>query len=388
MLSAEGCRARRARLWDSLEPRPDWLIVADPQHLLYLGNYLPSPFVFRSVNSAALLVLGADGSSVLVADNMVGSFAEAAHVDRRTLALWYKGRGTAEHRQALLVKSVLDHLRSCPGDQFGYEPSAVPAGIVEGLRAQRPGLKLLDVGPVLHAMKRRKDPDELAILRRSMAAGDAGHCAALEGVRPGMTELDIYRLVSTASEQAAGEQVLVYGDFVSGPRCESKGGPPSGRVVEKGDLVLLDFSVVVHGYRGDFANTFVCGAGPSAEQRRLFEACLEALADGERLVRPGRPCREMDAGVRASFAARGLAENFVSHSGHGLGLGHPDPPYLTPESTDTLVEGDVIAIEPGQYISGVAGMRYERNYLVTASGYETLSKLTLALEQPPRGRDC
>jgi Xaa-Pro aminopeptidase len=53
-----------------------------------------------------------------------------------------------------------------------------------------------------------------------------------------------------------------------------------------------------------------------------------------------------------------------------------------PESTDTLVAGDVIAIEPGQYIPGVAGMRYERNYLVTADGYETLSKLELQIEQP------
>jgi Xaa-Pro aminopeptidase len=98
-------------------------------------------------------------------------------------------------------------------------------------------------------------------------------------------------------------------------------------------------------------------------------------------VRAGRAARDIDAAVRSSFAGKHLAENFRSHSGHGIGLGHPDPPYLVPDSTDTLVVGDVIAIEPGQYITGVAGMRYERNYLVTEMGCEVLTHLPHQLDQ-------
>jgi Xaa-Pro aminopeptidase len=196
-----------------------------------------------------------------------------------------------------------------------------------------------------------------------------------------MTELDAYLLVQHAALRAAGDRAVVYGDFVSGPRCEAVGGPPTDRVIQPGDLVLLDFSVVLGGYRGDFANTFVCGGQPTAEQRRLHAACLDALSAGEALVKAGRPAREIDAAVRASFDKQHLRETFSTHSGHGLGLGHPDPPYLVPNSADTLVAGDVIAIEPGQYVQGVAGMRYERNYLVTDQGYEVLSRHELRLEQ-------
>ncbi len=57
---------------------------------------------------------------------------------------------------------------------------------------------------------------------------------------------------------------------------------------------------------------------------------------------------------------------FTSHSGHGLGLGHPEPPYFVPNSTDTVQAGDVVALEPGLYIEGEGGMRFERNYLITA----------------------
>src|SRR5208283_5803715 len=113
---------------------------------------------------------------------------------------------------------------------------------------------------------------------------------------------------------------LVYGDFVAGPRCENEwGGPPSHRVIERGDLFLLDFSVVVHGYRADFANTFAVGGEPTPRQVELYEICMEALAAGEALLCPDVPAAQVDAVVR-HFAANGLDGHFPSHTGHGLGL--------------------------------------------------------------------
>ena len=84
---------------------------------------------------------------------------------------------------------------------------------------------------------------------------------------------------------------------------------------------------------------------------------------------------------RGHFAALGLAEYFPTHSGHGIGLGHPEPPYFVAVSTDTIQAGDIVAVEPGLYVEGVGGMRYERNYLITADGYETLSGHSLTIEQ-------
>jgi Xaa-Pro aminopeptidase len=384
MLTAEGCRQRRQRLWDALSERPDWLLIADPAHLNYLAGYFSSPFEFRTCDAAAVLLLGADGSSILVADNLLQPYAAAAHVDEIAAPVWYECRTSAPDRRGLLVRAVLDRLRGDAGPLVGVEAAHVPAGIVEGLRARHPALRLTELAGTLRTLRRRKDADELVLIRRSMAAGDAAHAAALAGVRPGMTELDVYLLVSTAAQHAAGEQAIVYGDFASGPRCIDKGGPPTGRVIRRGDPVLLDFSVVISGYRGDFANTFVCGAPPDETQRRQHAACIDALEAGEQPVRDGQPAQAIDQALRDRFAAHGLAEYFTSHSGHGLGLGHPDPPYLVPETSDTLLAGDVIAIEPGVYVPGVSGMRFERNYLVTEAGCERLSHLELRMDQPGR----
>ena len=176
----------------------------------------------------------------------------------------------------------------------------------------------------------------------------------------------------------------MYGDFVSGPRCETeRGGPPSRRVIERGDLFLLDFSVVVHGYRADFTNTFVVGDEPSPRQNELYEICMGVLEAGESLLRPGVEARQVDAAVRGHFASLAGDSYFPSHTGHGLGLGHPEPPYVVPESTETLQSHDVVALEPGLYVPGVGGMRFERNYHIDDSvrGHEILTRHRLGLTE-------
>ena len=102
---------------------------------------------------------------------------------------------------------------------------------------------------------------------------------------------------------------------------------------------------------------------------------------GQVSLRPGTPARDVDAAVRGHFASLGLDQYFPTHSGHGLGLGHPEPPYFVPDSSDTLEAGDVVALEPGLYVEGVGGMRYERNYLITPNGPETLSNHNIAIDQ-------
>jgi Xaa-Pro aminopeptidase len=74
-----------------------------------------------------------------------------------------------------------------------------------------------------------------------------------------------------------------------------------------------------------------------------------------------------------------MPEAFPHHAGHGIGLSHPEAPFFVPGSTEILVEGDVVTLEPGAYVAGVGGLRIEHNYRITANGPRVLSGHDLGL---------
>jgi Xaa-Pro aminopeptidase len=148
--------------------------------------------------------------------------------------------------------------------------------------------------------------------------------------------------------------------------------------LRKGETLILDYSVVVQGYRSDFTNTLVIGGEPTAEQQKLFGLCAMAMEAGERELKAGAECQTVYDAIRGVFAAAGIADHFPTHAGHGLGVAHPEPPYIVRHSTETLVAGDVVTLEPGLYVNDI-GIRIEHNYLVTDAGYERLSNHTISL---------
>jgi Xaa-Pro aminopeptidase len=241
---------------------------------------------------------------------------------------------------------------------------------------QEPGASpWLDVGSMLRLLRRRKDRDELALLKQCMVAGDAGQARLLEIIEEGITEFAIYREVQKAALEAAARPALVYGDFRACFAAEPKnGGLPKneGRKLQRGDLFILDYSVVLDGYRSDFTNTVSVGK-PSAEIEEMFGLCQAAMRGGEGTLRAGVPAAEVHKAVAKPFVDAGRPELFQHHAGHGIGLAHPEPPILVPLSTDQLEAGNVITLEPGAYQEGIGGMRIEHNYLITESGFERLS---------------
>jgi Xaa-Pro aminopeptidase len=363
MLSAQGCRQRRERFWQRLDPKPDTdhVRLADPIHLMYLANFHVDPFSLGAGFGGYLLVRN-DGHAKLIHDNRLPREVEEAHVEDRQVVPWYDGQSPGRGpRQLVLLDAVNPahaglRIHDRPGDP--YAATAIHT---------------------LADLRRRKDPDEVELLGRCMRATEAGHAWARAHVAPGMTELDVYCSVNTACAKAAGRAVVVYGDFAVSPGPARRGGPPTDRVLEPGDMFILDFSVVIGGYRSDFTNTLVVGKEPSADQRRLYDLCLGALAAGEKELRAGRECRAVYEAVRGVFDREGMAEYFPHHAGHGLGLTHPEAPYLVRHATETLLAGDVVTLEPGLYVPGVGGIRIEHNYLVTDGGSERLSRHTIAL---------
>lgn len=363
MLTAEGCRARRERLWQRLDPAAfgDRLCLTDPIHLSYFAGFTIDP-VSLATNTGACLLLARGGKSTLLAGDRAKKAVADSHADECVVVPWYDGqhpgRGPRQTcwadaaRKAGWDGRVHDRL----GDSF--------AEVLVGTLAD---------------LRRAKDPDEVELLRRCMRATEAGHSWARQNIRPGMTELDVYCGVSGACIQTAGQPVVVYGDFAVATDPDHRGGGPTARVLQPGDTFILDYSVVIGGYRSDFTNTLVVGKEPAPDQQQLCDLSKQAMAAGEKELRAGQACKTVYDAVRGVFEAAGVADAFPHHAGHGLGLTHPENPYIVRHADETLRAGDVVTLEPGLYVAGVGGIRIEHNYLVTDAGYERLSNHEIAL---------
>lgn len=364
MLTAEGCRQRRQRFWQQLDPPPDsdFLVLADPIHLVYLANFYVDPFSLGA-GFRGYLIVRKDGHAKLIHDDRLPKSVEAAHVEERRVVVWYDGQSPATGPRQLAPLAMVNpqgsglRIHDRVGDP--YAPTVIHT---------------------LAEMRRRKDPDELAVMRRCMQASDVGHAWARTNVKPGMTELDVYCGVNTACIEAAEHAVIVYGDFAVSPGPERRGGPPTSRVLKLGDMLIIDYSVVIEGYRSDFTNTLVVGAEPTPDQRRLYDLCVSAMAAGAKELRADSACLTVYQAVRDVFEKAGMAEYFPHHAGHGLGLSHPEAPYIVRQATETLLAGDVVTLEPGLYVPGIGGIRIEHNYLITEQGFERLSNHTISLK--------
>jgi Xaa-Pro aminopeptidase len=385
MLTESGCVQRRQNLWKQLPNTIEWVLIGDARHIQYFCGFRVNPVSFSADQPAALLLFR-DGQSVLLADNFTRRTASAdLFVSREVIEPWYDHQHSVTNRHhalAAAVRTEISRLDTRSG-LIEVEAVSVNLGNVIGDTA---GAVTLDginttLGTVIRELRRSKLPDEVALMKQCMDAGRVGQIAAFDVVRSGASELDVYLAIQWAVQQAAQQASVLYGDFRATNSAVFKaGGLPTGYRLQEGDLMLLDFSVVISGYRSDFTNTIAIGR-PSAAQTAQADACIAALQAAEQHLVPDAACSDVFAAAEAVLVDRGFP-GLSHHAGHGLGMEHPEPPILVPHSTDKLQIGDVVTLEPGLYQEGTGGMRFEHNYLVTESGSERLSHHHLGLEHP------
>lgn len=236
----------------------------------------------------------------------------------------------------------------------------------------------------------KKDAHELATLREAGRRISRVATEVLAELAPGRTERDVAGLIEWRLRQAGFARPAFETIVASGPRAALPHARASDRVLQPGDLVVLDFGGVYDGYCVDLTRTVSLGP-PGAEGRRVYAAVSEAQRAAIEAVRPGVMPDRIDGAARDVLARHGLGEAFGHGTGHGLGIEvHEDPriaqrrngPTLDPrgDQDDERIEaGMVFTIEPGAYLPGWGGVRIEDDVLVTEQGCELLTDVTREL---------
>jgi Xaa-Pro aminopeptidase len=359
------CRGRQARLLARMaELRVELAVLTSRESVQWLtGALVRAPF-------EPVLALSADGhATLIVPERQLQQTAAADEKLGYAAKLHSTTRDDQKGASAEAVKSALSNVPKRVGIEFATIGPHLEFLLPDGIRA-------LDIGPTIFQLRRKKDADELAMLRRANEANDAMYEAGRRMIRPGVNELDVYTELHTVAVRTLGEALTYLGqDFQSNAR----GGLPRNRAAQAGELYILDLGIGFRGYYSDNARTITVGGAPTEAQQRAWKAVAEVFPMLEQTMRPGISCRQLFETVQKNLDAY-LPWVFNSHLGHGVGLAPQEGPHLNPFWDDTLEVGDYLAVEPGLYHEDLrGGVRLEQNYLVTESGVELLTPWPLEL---------
>ncbi len=295
------------------------------------------------------------------------------------------------------------------------------------------GVEYRNAHPILDSLRVRKTPAEIALLRKAVDITMQGFAEALQVIEPGKTEAVVQ---STAEHtwRLLGAQGPAYGGIVgSGPNSTSYHYRAGNRVMQAGEVVVMDMGALYEGYAADVTRTAPVSGKWTAEQRAIYDIVLAAQDAAAKVSRAGVRVAVGDSVVRAvqaeGLARLGLIESpdatldppwanaatcerrplackqvylYMAHGlGHGIGLEVHDAGGYSYSPTGYFQEGEVFTIEPGIYIStqlldmlpdtprnrafiakvrpvveryNNIGIRIEDDYIVTRDGLEWISR--------------
>ena len=257
--------------------------------------------------------------------------------------------------------------------------------ILDRLQRQLPRSTIVSANPVVRAARMRKTAAELALMQAASDITIAAFRHVWPQVKAGMTRDDMDAMIGAATRALGGGYdggLVLVGEATAYPH-----GSHQIQRVERGSNVLFDCGCDVHGYQSDISRSFVWGADPTAEQRKLWDQVARGQQIAIRAAQIGATAGSVDDAVRAAYTSWGYGPGYklpgLSHrTGHGIGMEGHEPVNLVHGEMTKLDVGMCFSDEPGIYIPGKFGIRLEDCFHMTPTGPRFFSEPPRSIDQP------
>lgn len=259
--------------------------------------------------------------------------------------------------------------------RVGVEPTQLRFLELDLLRKALPNADFVDGSAALAELRMRKGVEELKAIRQAAIIAQNALLNTLETVKPGQSELQISAELMVQLFRAGSEAELPFAPIVStGPNTANPHASPTDRVLQEGEMLLIDWGASFGGYFSDITRTFFCG-DPNDEMKQIADLVERANAAAQLGGRRGMVAGEVDKLARDIITEGGYGECFTHRTGHGLGMEAHEAPYIFQGNPLILEPGMVFTIEPGIYLPGKYGVRIEDDVVVEAEGLRSLTDL-------------
>ncbi len=323
---------------------------------------------------------------VLVIDNPIDIFyltgqsfslARLILSQKRGACLLVDGRYIAKAKQSLSFEVALSG-KGVLGEKLhgakkvGFDSAFTSVEGVEALKKIAKDVVWTPISNPLRSMRICKDATEIFALKKAAALTMAGCKKIFESLKEGVSEAELAWEfeVFCRTHGASGlsfPPIIAFGENSAFPHHRS-----SDTRLKKNQTVLFDLGAIVDHYCGDMTRVFFFGE-PDAKIFKLYTLAKAAHDRAAAIARPGVKIGDLDLVVREFFSQEGVEALFSHGLGHGVGIEVHEPPTVRLDGADRdvpLATGMVFTIEPGLYLPGVGGVRYENTFAVIDGGIE------------------
>ena len=279
------------------------------------------------------------------------------------------------------IKDVVGAMRELAGNKDSMTVGVqmwfnTPSFLLNLFQRANPNVNVVDIAPVMDELRMVKDESEVELMRRASEIAITGIETAARWLRPGVTENEVGAEIEYAMRKAGGSGVATPVFVNSGIRSGWLHGTASHKVIEAGDLVVVDVVPRYMGYCANMTRTFVIGPA-TTKQREMLDTYRQAQAAGVAALRPGVRNRDIDGAAQEVFSQAGYEDLYVSGISHSIGLDFEEKPRPTIHAADAQVElraGMTVTVGHSVLsVPGVGGVRMEDTYLLKENGPERLT---------------
>lgn len=325
---------RIAALQKTIEPNTG-VLLANPQHIEYLTG-------FKSLTSeereAFLLITDTQTTLFYASFSPVAELSQVNYVRGCSIA------AVLSTTKALATLAV--DMDACSAQEFQDLAAASKLTTWQS--------------ETIWQQRMHKDKQELSLITRAVEITTTALEQTLATLAVDATELEVCRQLDAAfllagADGCAFPTIVAFGEHTALPHHQ-----PTEKKLEKEMAVLIDCGAKVGGYCADMTRTIWFGEHPDPEFVKIDAIVHEAFESAKAALRQEKPtAQSVDAAARQVIAQAGFGEQFIHTTGHGLGLSIHEPPSLSERNEQVLKPGMVITIEPGIYLVGRFGVRFE-----------------------------
>lgn len=260
------------------------------------------------------------------------------------------------------------------GVPLGHESHIrMPGADFARLRDLLEGIEIADAAPLIHALRNVKSESEIAKIRHVCQLASDAFEALPASLQAGQSERqNCQRLRMDLLQRGADNSpYLIAGSGPGGYDSIIMG--PGDRIIEQGDVLIIDTGTVFDGYFCDFDRNYSFGP-PGEAVRRAHDVVYRATDAGIAAARPGATCSDLANAMARVLDEGGALGNDVGRLGHGLGMQLTEGPSNTPNDHTVLQPGMVLTIEPGMAFAPGKHIVHEENIVIQEDGAHLLSR--------------